>query len=385
MSLFSQLDTRRHTVVELESELDGKLGHIATDAIAYKTGPYAVVRIGALESKKDDAIPLISELLFETKFEDAKAVGDILKQARQDFERAIVADGRVYAMRHAGAPFTRILSQSETLQGIEQLRWLQKSDDAFAEDGAAMLADLAAIAKRIFVRERLTLCVSDNMPVEYARAMAAAIPASGAAPGAPCEWKAGVPAREGFVISGDVGFVGTASTLDMVGEKYSGTQTVASRLLSLDYLWNEIRVLGGAYGMGMGVDPRGAMTAFTYRDPNAARSIEKLAEMGTALRKFAKSDASIDKYVISAVGATEPYRTPRAETTLAVELHLQDRTPEDLQKIRAEILGTTKDDLAKFADVLDALNGKGGTCVIGGKSVVDACSNVLDRVESVQR
>ena len=385
MSLFGQLDTRRHSVVELESELDGKLGRIAADAAAYKTGPYAMVRIGALESKKDEAVPLLRELLLETKFEDAKAVGDILKQARKDFERAVASDGRVYAMRRAAAPFSRMLSQTETLQGMEQLRWLQKADKAFAADGAALLAEFAALAKKAFVRERLTLCVSDNMPVEYARAVAAAIPVAGAAPGAPCEWKAGVPAREGFVISGDVGFAGTASTLDMVGAKYSGAHTVASRLLTLDYLWNEIRVLGGAYGMGVGVDPRGAVTAYTYRDPNAARSLEKLGGMGSALRKFAASDAALDKYVISAVGATEPYRTPRAETTLAAELHLQSRSPEDLQRIRAEILRTTKADLAAFADVLDSLAGKGGTCVVGGKAVVDACSNRIDRVESVQR
>ncbi len=137
--------------------------------------------------------------------------------------------------------------------------------------------------------------------------------------------------------------------------------------------------------MGVGVDPRGAVTAYTYRDPNAARSLEKLGGMGEALRKFAASDAALDKYVISAVGATEPYRTPRAETTLAAELHLQSRSPEDLQRIRAEILRTTKADLAAFADVLDSLSGKGGTCVVGGKAVVDACSNRIDRVESVQR
>ena len=87
---------------------------------------------------------------------------------------------------------------------------------------------------------------------------------------------------------------------------------------------------------------------------------------------------------MSAVASTEPYETPSAEVENAATRFLQGRTPEDLQRLRAEMLRTTKGDLLKFADVLDGLVKEGSICVVGGGAAFDSATNQLQRVESVQ-
>ena len=75
--------------------------------------------------------------------------------------------------------------------------------------------------------------------------------------------------------------------------------------------------------------------------------------------------------------------SPRVEASRAMDLYLSGRTPADLQRLRAEMLATTKQDLAAFAKRLDALARDAAVCVLAGPQQLEACTNRLDAVESV--
>ena len=313
---------------------------------------------------------ITKEVLLDTKFDDVKAAADLLRQVRQDMEQGVAVSGNQYAMRRAGARLSRANEMDEVMSGIAQLRYIQKT-----EADAAMLGRYAALAKRVFAKNRLAVCLSDNMPESKASEAVAVWPCGEAVIPVGAEWKSGIPSAEGgegFTIPAEVAYAGVASRLPKDVE-YSGSQIVAARILTLDYLWNEIRVLGGAYGMGLIVRPDGDVQYMTYRDPNPARSLGKIAETGAALRKFCESGNDIGKYVVSAIGKTEPYLSPRLETQRASELVLSGRTPADLERLRAEILKTGKADIERFADTLTALAKEPGICVVGGKKPLEAC------------
>ena len=133
--------------------------------------------------------------------------------------------------------------------------------------------------------------------------------------------------------------------------------------------------------MALVVRPDGDVQSMTYRDPNPARSLGKIAESGAALAKFCASDAACDKYIVSAIAKTEPYLSPRLEARRAAELYLTGRTPDDLARLRAEILGTTKDDLNRFAETLTQLAKDPSICVVGGKKPLADCK--LPHTESI--
>ena len=380
-SLLGDLATTHFSALELKSEVDANLGRFSVGTAVYDAKgtatPYISVTVAALESKRDEAVRIAHEILLGTKFEDRKAVEDILKQERQGLEQGITAGGHLYAMRRAGARLSRQNEIDEIFSGVAQLRWLQK-----IKVDAALLARYAALAKRVFTQGRLTVCLTDNMPKDYAAAVIKAWPA-GETPKMCPNWSSGLPSAaggEGFSIAAPVAYAGVASRLP-AGVAYHGSQIVATRILSLDYLWNEIRVLGGAYGMALVVRPDGDVQSMTYRDPNPARSLGKIAACGAALAKFCASDAACDKYVVSAIAKTEPYLSPRLEARRAVELFLSGRTPDDLARLRAEILATTKDDLNRFAETLTQLAKDPAICVVGGKKPLADCK--LPHTESI--
>ena len=380
-TLLGELATANFSALQLKSEIDANLGRFSVgekvfDAKGVAT-PYITVQIGALESKWDDALRLAREVLLGTKFDDVKAAADLLKQDRQGMEQSVAASGNQYAMRRASARLSRQNGIDELFSGVAQLRWLQKTK----VDGG-LLARYDALAKRVFARNRLTLCLTDNMSKEHAAKAVCAWP-SGAAFSAVRNWDSGLPkvdGGEGFSIPAEIAYAGVASRLPE-GMPYHGSQVVAARILTLDHLWNEIRVLGGAYGMGLIVRPDGDVQYMTYRDPNPARSIEKIAESGAALRKFCEGGGDFGKYVVSAIGKTEPYLSPRLEAQRASDLFLSGRTPDDVARLRAEILATKREDLARFAETLTGLSKGASICVVGGKKPLSGCG--LAKTESV--
>ena len=385
--VLEELPTAKRSVLELKNALDAGLGRFETSVAAYAkpsdhthAKAYLVVRVSALESKLDEIVRLVPEVLLETSFADTKLVGDLVKQRRRAIESGTMGiSGRIFAGRRAAASQSVRGMMEEQYAGLSHLRRVQDIDDGFGTKGAAFCDKLAALSRRVFVRGAITACLSDNVSTGWLEGLFAKFPQGKAEA---CAKLSPLPARrEGFRTAGRIGSAAKAS----FPMAYSGSGRVAAKMLSLDYLWNEIRVLGGAYGGGFRMTPEGDARYLSWNDPNPARSLGVYDRSGDALRKMVKETPSIDKYIISTVSDTEPYQTPSVETTRAAELVLDGRTPDDLQKVRREMLGTTKGDLLRFADTLDSLTNSTAICVIGGAAQLEGCTNMLDSVESITR
>ena len=385
--VLEELPTAKRSVLELKNALDAGLGRFVAEVRSFaKPGDaqsakaYLVVRVSALESKLDEIVRLVPEVLLETSFADTRLMGDLIKQRRRAIERGTMGiSGRIYAARRAAASQSVRGMMEEQYAGLAHLRRVQDIDDSFATNGAAFCERLAALAKRVFVRGAITACLSDNTPTAWLEGLFAKFPQGKAGV---CADMAPLPARrEGFRTAGRIGSAAKAS----FPMAHSGSGRVAAKMLSLDYLWNEIRVRGGAYGGGFLLRPEGDARYLSWNDPNPARSLGVYDKSGDALRKMVQDEPSVDKYIISTVSDTEPYETPSVETTHAAELILSGRTPDDLQKLRREMLCTTKDDLLRFADTLDSLTNSTSICVIGGAAQLEGCTNILDSVESIAR
>ena len=385
--VLEELPTEKRSVLELKNALDAGLGRFETSVAAYskpgdptRAKAYFVVRVSALESKLDEIVRLVPEVLLETSFADTKLMGDLVKQRRRAIERGTMGiSGRNYAARRAMASQSVRGMMEEQFSGLAHLRRVQDIDDSFGTNGAAFCGRLAALSKRVFTRTALTVCLSDNVATDWLNGLFSKFPQGRTADGvalAPLSAR-----REGFRTAGRIGSAAKAS----FPNAYTGSGRVATKMLSLDYLWNEIRVLGGAYGGGFSIRPEGDARYLSWNDPKPARSLGVYDKSGDALRKMVKDTPSIDKYIISTISDTEPYQTPSVETTRAVELVLGGRTPDDLQKLRHEMLHTTKDDLLRFADTLDTLTNSTAICVIGGAAQLEGCTNILDSVESITR
>ena len=368
-ALFGELATARYGVLDLHTELEATAGSFGISAGAYRTGTYVTVQLSALEKNAAPALALVREILLGTKFDDAATIASQRKRLRDGMERAVQRSGDHFARLHVAQGFGSMDRADEMLQGITQLRRLQQ--DA--------TVDLAALAAKVFVRRRLTVGLSDNMSEDFAAQVVAAFPA-GEDP-EPWSAKISIPRlKTGFEIPANIGFSAAACHLPPE-VPFRGSHRVAARIVSLEYLWNAVRVKGGAYGAGMSAGTDGEIFFRSYRDPNPAGAYEAFMGAGRALRDYLTAGNPIEKFQVAAIGKMEPYQTPRAAAETVFEQCLNGRTPADFQRRREEILKTTPAELLAYADLLAHLAVTSRQCVVAGRDILGTCG--LDKVEPV--
>lgn len=367
-----KLGTRNFSVRELMSELDGKLGRFSAGTASTASGPLLIVHVSALESRKDDALRLLREVLFTSRFDDTDAIAKLRRQRKDGLERSARAWGGDFATRRARMGLSEKYRIGELFNGVSQLRRMQGDT----------CNDLKTLAAKVLTRERLTVSLTDNLPMAFAAQVAELIPTAGSAPVQNDERKVrtAVPVSEGYEADGSVGYTTLAARLPD-GEKFSGVHRVAARIVSLDHLWHEIRVKGGAYGGGLNVSRDGILTFSSWRDPDPEHSFAAFADAGKALADFVKAAESIENYQVATLAKTEPNLTPRQEAETVRELYFDKIGLEDLRRTRREILEMKPQDLTAFAKTLTAVSSNASRCAFAKRDLLTPCR--FERIEPI--
>ena len=380
-SLLTDLATEHYTPMALSDALEGALGRFVTGVtVAEKDGtvrPMLTVQIALLDSGKPEAARLVDEILNRTRYDDSEAILQLVRQSRILLEQDISSGGNRFAAMRAMAMLAPRNAVREALDGVTLLRALQAAERAYDDAPGALGAQLAELAKKVFSRPRVTVCCTGSYDADFLRGVLAVLTDTPMGPRA--DYGTLEKKREGFVIPAEIGYGARCAILDSA---YNGALECAAQMLTYDYLWNAVRVQGGAYGTGWRAGRLGDMLATSYRDPNVAKSLETFGSCGSALRDMSRDAAETEKYIISAIGNLEPLETPRAAGTAAAARTLAGVTNADLQKQRSELLATTPETLAAIADAIDRANAEAAVCVIGGQNVIDACA--LDDVQALQ-
>ena len=388
-SLLGQAATEKRDSLSLLNAIKTHLGAFDAGMEGYSRkgdphycAPALVVSTSMLKTSVDQALPLIAEVLTGSVLRDRPLVGKLLRQKKLDTRQYIVMSGNRFASTRAAAGFSASGMVAEALGGLENYRWLCKTEAAFSQGDDTLLAQLEALAKRLLCRARLTLCLTGDRDEALAARLAEPLP-MGEAVTAPASYPGWGARREGFVIPAEVSFAAKGGNQLLLGSTYRGEQRVAASALSLDYLWNTIRVQGGAYGCGLQIASAGQVVFHTYRDPNAAGSLAAFDRAGDFLRAQHYSKEEIEGLILGTISDADPMLTPRLKGRNAAALYLSGRTQADQDELYSQILSTTWADMEQFADLLDQTCAQGSVCVIGGKALLDACGDALDTVEDL--
>ena len=174
-------------------------------------------------------------------------------------------------------------------------------------------------------------------------------------------------------LSAQTGFAVRGWRLSRIGQRFSGSLWLASSILSLDYLWNRVRVQGGAYGAGLQADRSGNIFTYSYRDPTPAKTLETDAGAADFLREFAREGGNLDQYIISALNELNPLLSARDKGAVADGRYMNRITREERDRLRQEVLHATGDDLVRCADWLEAFSREGAVCAVGHGEILEAC------------
>lgn len=390
--LLKQLPTSEHSAEELDNLLAGKLGFLSfttevmTQPDVDGVRPYLLVSAGALSEKIDALASLPREVWSSTLLADADAdrVRDVLTQIRIGLEQGFINNGHSAALGRAMSYSSPSAVVREQLSGVDFYLFLRDLLDHFDERLDDLRAKLAELAERIFVADGCMASFTGSDEDFDAYWDAAGDLGLGAGDGAGRHALA-VPApcdrHEAFVIPSDICFAARACDPRRLGIDVTGAWAVAANALSYDYLWNEIRVKGGAYGCGFRAAGERQTAFYTYRDPAIDPSIERVERAGAWLGRFEPDEAAFEGFIVSCVSGMDAPVKPYALTKRRNTTYLAGLDPHAREERRAQMLAATPGELRSLSTDVTRIAAESPTCVFGGRDVIaksNAGFNVVD-------
>lgn len=390
--LLKQLPTREHSAEELDNLLAGKLGFLSfttevmTQPDVDGVRPYLLVSAGALSEKIDALASLPREVWSSTLLADADAdrVRDVLTQIRIGLEQGFINNGHSAALGRAMSYSSPSAVVREQLSGVDFYLFLRDLLDHFDERLDDLRAKLTELAGRIFVADgcMASFTGSDEDFDAYWDAAGNLGLGAGNDAGrgalvvpAPCD------RHEAFVIPSDICFAARACDPRRLGLDVTGAWAVAANALSYDYLWNEIRVKGGAYGCGFRAAGERQTAFYTYRDPAIDPSIERVERAGAWLGSFEPDEAAFEGFIVSCVSGMDAPVKPYALTKRRNTTYLAGLDPHAREERRAQMLAATPGELRSLGADVTRIAAESPTCVFGGRDVIaksNANFNVVD-------
>ena len=378
-SVLSQLPAGEMDAQELQKQLRLRLGSFSVGAspITQLRNPqayrlYATASCSALGSKLPEALSLAAAILTKTDFTNRGKLLEILRQLRDGLQQQIVSSGSSFAMLRASAALNAAGACTERSGGVDFYRWLCALECEFDARADACIAALQRLSEKLFVTARLRLSVTGGTEDErqtVLRVLREALPA-GQTPG-PAHPAPLLPIRrEGIVIPSEVSFAAVCGDVHV----YSGALRIACRAASLGHYWNEIRVQGGAYGTGLLLRDTGLATAYTYRDPDCARSRGAIGR--TAAYLAAAASEPQEANIIGAISDAEPLLSPRLQGAVADTWLLKGMTQADRCRLRHEMLDTLPEQLAACGAQIGRALDEGVVCVLGPRMQLEACGDL---------
>ena len=386
--VLGKLDTSRHTAAELDTLVQAHLGNLGFAVEVHEDAedrerlrPMFVMGSSALDEEVPWAARLAEEVLRETDFSDTERIRDILGQRRIAMEQAFASAGHSAAMARVASYYLPAGVVREALSGVGFYRFLKELLASFDERACELSAKLAELSRRLFTDGGCTLSFGGD-EAALAAFREASSPFGGAAAAPVLTVPAPEDGHEAFVVASDVTYTACGWDRRLLGEPYGGAWLLASRILSYDFLWTEVRVKGGAYGAGFQTTRSGSSRFYSYRDPRIDETVERFRTSGDWLAGvFNPTESEMDGYVVSTVASLDAPAKARELLRRQDGLYFSGATLEDRARVREEVRAAGIDDVRALASSVDAIAGAGPVCCFGNGEVIRASGegfNVVD-------
>jgi Zn-dependent M16 (insulinase) family peptidase len=177
--------------------------------------------------------------------------------------------------------------------------------------------------------------------------------------------------NEGLTIPAQVNYVGVGADLYQLGYELAGSVLAITKHLQMGWLWEQVRVKGGAYGVLCPFSLRsGVITFMSYRDPNLLATLDVFDRVGTYVSQHIMSEEELTRSIIGAIGEMDTYQLPDLKGYTSLQRHLVGDTDEYRQRLRDQLLSTTEADFHAFGQVLTNMKNVGRVVVLGSQQAI---------------
>ncbi len=314
-------------------------------------------------------LSILEDILVNVHVNDKDRFKQIALEAKSHMEAAVVSSGHHFIHNRINGRFNVADWAVEQMGGISYLYFLRDLIDHFEERWPEIQKTMQSI-QAMLIKRRTMLCnvTLDGKHWESIQHtledFLRHLPEN---PQTIKEWKfSPVTGNEGFTIPSQVNYVGMGGNIYQLGYSYRGTAAVITRYLRSTWLWEKIRMQGGAYGAFCSFDRYSGVLIFSsYRDPNILKSLENFKRSSNFLRELEITDEELNRAIIGVIGDWDTYQLADAKGFTSLVRQLVGINDEERQKQRDEAFATSKEDFHHFGDILEKLSKKSEIVILG--------------------
>ncbi|MBP2630107.1 MAG: Peptidase associated domain protein [Firmicutes bacterium] len=390
--LLGKVSTAKHAYSELANEINISTGGIGFDVIAYTESdsaeeyyPKFKVKSKALVSKLPELCNLIAEIISESKFDDKKRIKELIEQTKSSLEMYLLRNAQQVVASRVLSYFSPAGKYNEQglLSFYEFIVDLEKNYEAKFEELGEKFAELG-----ILLFNKNSLMVSITLEEENYEKFASVfsnilkVLTTNKAPKQNYEFEV-KKLNEGLMTSSKIQYVAKGANFTKLGFKFNGSLKVLETILRYDYMWNKIRVQGGAYGAFTQFRRNGNLVFGSYRDPNLVETINVYDHTADYLRNFGVSEREMTKYIIGTMSTLDTPLTAQMKGEVAAECYIRHISQEDIQEERDQILATRQENIIVLANLIDASMKENYLCVLGNEEKIMAHKEVFHELKNV--
>lgn len=389
-SVLGIIDTNHYEYGELFNEINVHTGGIGTslelypDVTKVKEKEFRAtfeIKGKALYEKLPVVFAMMGEILTESKLTDEKRIKEILAMLKSRLLMKFQSSGHTTAVLRGMSYASPSARLKDLTGGIGFYEKVAELEEHFDEEKADLTAKLQQLCQRLFR--------PDNMMVSYTAAEDGlrglesmleelkkrlfTTPVKEGRCILHCEKK-----NEGFKTASKVQYVARCGNFIDGGEQYTGALQILKVILSYDYLWQNIRVKGGAYGCMSSFNRIGEGYFVSYRDPNLKRTLEVYDGVAEYLRNFTVNERDMTKYIIGTMSGIDHPMTPSAKGDRSMNLYMNKVSEAMIQEERNQILDAEQEDIRKLAKIVEAMMAAGQLCVIGSEEKIQEEKDLFD-------
>lgn len=379
--LLLEMGTQKEDFVKLTQRIGRDTGGIRSSSLnsslrgAEGSASWFFLRGKAVVSQSAALLGILGDILLTAQLDNPERLKQIALERKAGLEAGLVPGGSGVVNQRLRARFNEADWIAEQMHGLEHLFFLRGLAETIERDWPSVLEKLEALRRLLVNRSAMIANVTLDAANWKAfqpqlESFLASLPTVAATPSVFVRESVRKSA-EGLTIPAQVNYVGKGANLYKLGYKLNGSVQVINKTLQTTWLWEKIRVQGGAYGGHSGFDSHSGVYTFTsYRDPNLLASLDIYDATAGHLRSLDLSEAELTKAIIGTIGDLDAYQLPDAKGWLSLTRHLIGYTDAQRQQFRDEVLGTTARDYKAFGEVLAEMAKHGEIVVLGSADAI---------------
>lgn len=392
-SVLMMVNTENYSYGELFHEVNIHTGGIRfgvntyTDADDFSKCRAAFeVKAKTLYENRDKALALMKEIILTSDYEDEKRLHEIIAEAKSRMQAVMTSAGHSLSAIRALSYFSVSAAIAEQINGIPQYRLLEELDADFEAKKEELKRNLHELAMCIFRPENLLVDYTgtkegltgiEEQIIDLKKALFTQT----------VEGDPFVPVlsvkNEGFMTAGQVQYVCRAGNFMKKGLPYTGALKVLKVMMGYEYLWNQVRVKGGAYGCMSSFYRNGDAYFVSYRDPNLEKTVEVYRQAADYVKNYEADERTVTQFIIGAVSELDVPMTPQTKGSYSLGGYMTKLPMERVQRERDELLATTADTLKGLYRYIEAFMSEEYLCVVGNGDKIRENEDMFKKVEQL--